>query len=228
MRHITDLICPYNNNFKSKEINMAENVGIIDSLLQELLSDATIGNLASAAGVDKGGVTDVISAAIPTLLTAMAENSTSEEGASSLAKALTQHSSKTKINVPDAVKNADIVDGQKIISHILGGNTNETIDKMSKSTNLDKDKISRILSMVAPIILTFIARGKKTGNKSDSAFDMTDMLSSFVKIAMSSNGKSSAGSSLASTLISSLLTGNSSKGGDATSAIIGSLLNSIL
>ena len=192
---------------------------IIDSLFSELLSDDTIGNLASAAGVQKEGVTDIISAAIPTLLTAMAENSTTEKGAESLAKALSQHSSKTKINVPDAVKNADIIDGQKIIGH------------MAKSTNLDKDKISRVLSMVAPIILTFIARGKKTSKKSDSSLDMTDMLASFVKSAMTSNGKSSAGASIATGIISSLFAsqfgGSQSSGGDATAAIINSLLKNI-
>ena len=204
---------------------------IIDSLFSELLSDDTIGNLASAAGVQKEGVTDIISAAIPTLLTAMAENSTTEKGAESLAKALSQHSSKTKINVPDAVKNADIIDGQKIIGHILGGNTDETIEKMAKSTNLDKDKISRVLSMVAPIILTFIARGKKISKKSDSSLDMTDMLASFVKSAMTSNGKSSAGASIATGIISSLFAsqfgGSQSSGGDATAAIINSLLKNI-
>lgn len=202
---------------------------IIDSLFSELLSEDTIGNLASAAGVQKDGVTDILSAAIPTLLTAMAENASSDKGAESLSKALTQHYSKTKVNVPDAVKNADLIDGQKIISHILGGNTNETIDRMSKSTNLDKEKISKILSMVAPIILTFIAKGKKTSKKSDSALDMTDMLSTFVQSAFASNSKSSAGASLATGIISSLLSGgNQSKGSDATAAIIGSLLKNIL
>jgi len=205
---------------------MATNV--IDSLFSELLSDDTLKNIVEATGVSKEGASEILSTAIPTLISAMAGNAASKEGAVSLSNALAQHASKTKVNVPNAVKTADLVDGQKIIGHILGGDMDDTVDKMSTSTSINKEKVKKILSMVAPIILTFIARGKKTNKKGDTASDMTSLLSSFVTSALADSNKSSSNAALITGLVSSLLgSRNSSQGSDA-SALIGSILKTVL
>lgn len=202
---------------------------IVESLFTEFLSDNTVGNLASASGVSKDNVSEVIATAIPALLGAMAGNVSTEDGAKSLSKALVQHASKTKLNVAEEVKNADQEDGQKIIKNILGSDLSDTVTALAKNVNIDKKDVSKILSMIAPMLLTFIASSKKSSKKTDSATDMSSLLGSLVTTALTGGkSKSASSASVVTSLVSSLLTSKTSSGNKDAADLVGALLKSVL
>lgn len=178
---------------------------IVESLLGEVLKEDTLKNIANAVGIKEENVSDIISAAIPTLMNAMNKNAETEEGAESLAQALEEHASTTKLDVAEEVKNADVEDGEGIIGHILGDNLSSTLKTLSSKIDLDPDKIKKVLAMIAPIMLTFIASAKKKSKKSSSSKDLTQMLSGLVEDAVKSKTKSEKGAEIAGELVSGLL-----------------------
>ncbi len=177
---------------------------IIESLLGEVLSEKTLSNVAEAVGVSSEEVSEVVSAAIPTLISAMSKNASSKEGAESLDKALEEHASNKKLDVAEEVKNADVKDGEGILKHILGDDLSSTVSTLAKSVKIDKDQVTKIAAMVAPILLTFLASGKKKSSKSSESTDLSSLLGSFVASAISGTKKSST-SEVAGELVSGLL-----------------------
>ncbi len=181
---------------------------IIESLLSEVLSEKTLGNVAESVGVSSEQVGEVISAAIPTLIGAMSKNASTKEGAESLDKALEEHASKKKLDVAEEVKNADVKDGEGILKHVLGSDLSSTVSTLAKSVKIDKDQVMKIVAMVAPILLTFLASGKKSSKKEST--DLSGLLGTFVTSAVSGLGK-----------------GNSSAG-DIAGELVGGILKTLI
>ena len=94
-----------------------------DAITKTLLGNAGLSALSQASGASKNDVEEVLSAAVPLLMGQMQKNASTEAGAASLAKALKDHAGKDVSDPAAFLKNADAMDGAKIIKHILGDDT---------------------------------------------------------------------------------------------------------
>ena len=138
------------------------------SSIASLLSGNGISTIAKTVGAEESNVKSAVGAALPALISGMQKNVSTESGASSLAKALSDHSGDSTKNVASFLKNVDLSDGAKIVSHILGGSKTSTTNAIAKQSGLTSSKVSQILSMIAPLLLSLIGK-KNTGGDSSSA-----------------------------------------------------------
>ena len=132
--------------------------------LNSIISVLAAGNNANEIGkqfnVDTNKVTQVITGALPTLIGAMQKNAATESGAASLGKALTSHLGDTSLNL----SSSSLADGGKILSHILGGNSNSVFAALAKQTGTTSSQVSGILSSIAPLLLGLLGKGQKSSN----------------------------------------------------------------
>src|SRR5699024_3401217 len=111
-------------------------------------------------GIDHGTARDAISQALPGLLGGLATNARSESGARSLESALGQHQREVR-NLDDV----DVDDGEKIVGHALGDKKAQVVSAVAGGND---DLVSKLLPLLAPIVMSFLAKRKtNTGGVGD-------------------------------------------------------------
>ena len=141
----------------------------LGELLKSFLAESAIKALAKKTGLKNRDLKKFLPLAVPLLVEMLTKNASSKEGASSLLEALTQHTDSKAVD--KQIADADIVDGAKIIGHILGGGEADDLKALSKRSKLSETAVSGILSSIAPALLTSLSEavfgtGKKTRKKS--------------------------------------------------------------
>lgn len=197
---------------------------IINVLARELMNDSSVKQIAKASGVKAKEAENVIGNAIPLLVQAMSDNAGTKEGAESLYGALGDH--KCDKSAADQLKNADTVDGDKIIGKILGENKQGVTDTLAKQAGITRGNTASILALLAPVLLSLI--GSQTSNNNTSSGGLSSLLSLFTDDDIGQdNGTTSSNSGMGdigtALLMSALMGGNSSSGSGS-----GNLLSSML
>ena len=141
---------------------------LLDSLLGSMTQDDSLSALSGKTGASKDQLTSLLGSALPQLMGGMTTNASTEDGANSLAQALTQHTSTAP--VAQQIAEADEVDGGKIIGHILGQNQSNVISQLSGETGLEGSQVSSVLSNIAPALLS----GISSANSNKPKFDLSD------------------------------------------------------
>lgn len=121
--------------------------------LDSLLTQIPIDQLANALGADPAQVQAAAQQALPALVGGMQANATDPAGARSLAGALNDHATD---DVP-SVGAVDTEDGQKIVQNIFGPSTDNVISTLGGQGG-GSDLMARLLPMLAPIVMSLIAR----------------------------------------------------------------------
>jgi len=87
----------------------------------------------------------------------MRANAQDANGAASLERALARHSDQPRLRTVDEV---DEVDGEKIVGHVFGANTEQVATRLadaSPKAAVTGDLIQKVLPIVAPIVLAWLA-----------------------------------------------------------------------
>jgi hypothetical protein len=132
----------------------------LNSILSVLAATNNANEIGKQFNVESEKVTQVITAALPTLIGAMQKNAATESGASSLSQALNSHLGDNTINL----SNDSLIDGSKILSHILGNNSNNVFSALAKQTNTSSSQVSGILAAIAPLLLGLLGNSQKSAN----------------------------------------------------------------
>ncbi len=128
------------------------------SSLDDLFSKLPIDSIASALGVDPSTAADAVAVVLPTLLGGMAANAEDPAGAASLEKALVRHEADDSDGYD--VNAADIADGDKIVNHIFGSQTDNVVNQLAgatKSSALSSGLFLKLLPLLAPFVMKYIA-----------------------------------------------------------------------
>lgn len=128
---------------------------LLNSILKNMTSEESVSTLAGKSGADSAKIENLIKSSVPSLLGSMKKNASTEDGAKSLLGALSQHTDTAPIG--SQIRNADEVDGSKIIGKILGGGKDDFIRELSTETGLDFTQTSSILSNIAPAIMSSVS-----------------------------------------------------------------------
>lgn len=121
----------------------------------DLLKQIPVADIAKKLGIDEGVAEDAVAQIIPGLVGGMKANA-DEGGEASLTKALAKHS-EDKISSVDDI---DTADGSKIVKNVFGDNTDKVAAKLaggSAKSDVTSDLIEKILPIVAPIVLAWLA-----------------------------------------------------------------------
>lgn len=142
--------------------------GILDLLAQNI-GGAQMGQIAQAIGADQSLTQKAISAALPAILAGMNRNTNTNQGAESLATALDEdHDGSLLDNVAGflggALSGNRSADGGGILGHVLGGQQATVEQGVAAASGLDLAKVSRLLMLLAPLVMAALGRAKRQGN----------------------------------------------------------------
>lgn len=138
-------------------------------LLQGQLDDNLIGQLShQLGGVDQQQTATAAQGVISTLVTALAKNASTQEGAANLSNALDRdHDGSILDNLTGLLsgnmqpQNNKAINGAGIIKHVLGDRQNGAIDMISQMSGLDSSKTGNLMTMLAPVVMGMLGKQKQ-------------------------------------------------------------------
>ena len=170
-------------------------------LLNMLLGSMTCPDSVNAVAKKTGATTDqaskLIASSLPLLLNSMTTNANKTDGAKSLAEALSQHTSTGTI--VQQIEDADEEDGEKIVRHIFGAQSENVIQALQQETALSADQVTRGLTSLAPALLSVLSAAMKLFSQSGAGGEVD--LSSLFGIFGGSQQNASAGMDLLGNLL---------------------------
>ncbi len=133
--------------------------------LMDQLTDVVVGQMAGQAaqktGLSEGLAQQMMPMAMAALMAGLKKNASQPDGAQALANALDRHDGSLLNNV-SALANDDVLaDGQRILSHILGGKQDHTTRALAKAAGIDQGQVAQLLAMAAPAVLASLGRAKR-------------------------------------------------------------------
>ena len=133
----------------------------LNSILGALTAGSAVNDMGKQFNMNSNQVNSVITSALPTLIGAMQKNTSTESGANSLAGALASH-------LGDGINlnSTNLLDGSKILSHILGSNSDSFITALAQKNGVSNSQASGVLSAILPMLLGLIGKGQKSTNTS--------------------------------------------------------------
>ncbi len=191
----------------------------LSKLAGTLLSSDSISGLSSLTGANSNDIKNVLSNALPSLLSGATEQAKNESTAEGFANALAQHAKDDTSNLGSFLGNVDLADGAKIVSHLLGSGKDETVKRAAKAAGVSEEKTSNILSAIAPMLLSLLGKQADEDEDKESGVsglvgslldnvDMGSLLSGFISTDTSSssgNKKEKKGSGILGGILSGLL-----------------------
>lgn len=156
---------------------------ILELLSGQLDSEKLLKQLSGSTGANTDQVQKAIQLGLPALLQSMGRNASTEQGATALAKALDSHKDDKTDDVEDFIKNVNIEDGSKILSHVLGGNKQKVQRNLAKQTGLQDNQVTDIMSQLVPLVLGTLGKQKASKNVGSSGLEgmLTGILGSQMK-----------------------------------------------
>ena len=134
--------------------------------LDGLIEMIPIDDVARRLGVSEKEARSAVNAALPAIVAGLSANASSADGAASLEKALAKHTTKST-----RVDDVDEEDGKKIVSHVFGSKKEAVEEAAAGKADVTKDIIAKILPIVAPIVLAWLAQKFLGGDKAESKAD---------------------------------------------------------
>jgi hypothetical protein len=134
--------------------------------LDKLFSQIPMGELAAKLKLKEDVALAGVATGLPALLQGLSANVQDAAGAASLLKALeTKDPSLVKGKID--LDSIDVKDGKKIVKNIYGKATPKVAARLSDAAGISGGAIKKILPLLAPIVLAFLA-SKVLGGKSKS------------------------------------------------------------
>lgn len=131
--------------------------------LDGLIELIPIDQIATKLGIDEKQAKAAVKTALPAIVAGLSANASSADGAASLEKALGKHTTKsTKLD------DVDEEDGKKIVSHVFGSKKEAVEEAAAGKADVTKEIIAKILPIVAPIVLAWLAQKFLGGDKTES------------------------------------------------------------
>ena len=150
-------------------------MNLLGVLLKAFLSEAALKALAKKTGLGSKQLKKLLPLAVPLLIKMLTKNASEKDGALSLLGALTQHTSKKRVE--EQIEEADAEDGDKIIGHILGKEKEQSLLSLSNQSGLSQQQVSGVLSGIAPVLLSGLSMAASGGSSHGAGkVDLSDGL----------------------------------------------------
>jgi len=133
---------------------------LLNQLMGQLGGDR-LGQVAGDIGADSGATQKAISSALPALLGALSNNASKPEGAAALRTALDDHDGSVLDDPSDLLTGGG--SGEGILSHVLGAKRSGVEQAVSDSSGLDLGSVTKLLPMLAPMLMGALGKKSKEG-----------------------------------------------------------------
>ena len=194
--------------------------------LDDLFNQIPVADIASKLGADQGEVSQAIQTLVPTLLGTLAENVQADDiDSTQLESAVVAEGQSDLLDGGVNVDQIDESQGNQLVASLFGGNdTNPVASALAGGGAPGGDLISRLLPMLAPIVLAYVGKQfaqKNSGGAPAQAAPgggIGDVLGSILGGAGGGGGNNALGSILGSVL----------GGGGGNNNPLGSILGGLL
>ena len=145
----------------------------LQDLLGQQQGNEALQEISNNVGAEPSAVSSAIQAALPTILGALENNTSTPEGAESLNGALERdHDGSILDNLgglggmifggqeQDAPPSKQ-ADAGGILGHILGANQGPVVQQASEQSGLGAGQVAQVLMMLAPIVMGYLGRQKQ-------------------------------------------------------------------
>ena len=141
-------------------------VGDTSNLLGSLMSQlggGGVDQIARSVGVSDGDVTNVLAGALPAMMAGLTRNAASSGGASALLGALDRdHDGSVLDDVMGFLGGGGNTSaGAGILGHVFGGRQTNVEQAVSQSSGVDMGSVTKIMAMVAPLIMGSLGKAKR-------------------------------------------------------------------
>jgi hypothetical protein len=136
--------------------------------IDDLMAQIPIGQLAGQLGVSEAEARDAVRTALPALVGGMQANAQDPAGAASLQRAIGQHDGSLLDGGID-FDQVDTADGEKIVHNIFGDNEGAVVNQLGGLGGLGGGLISKLLPMLAPLLMNFLGASFGGGGGDSSA-----------------------------------------------------------
>ncbi|HTK51921.1 MAG TPA: DUF937 domain-containing protein [Gemmatimonadaceae bacterium] len=145
-------------------------MGILDTIGQQLGGD-TLKQISQKLGTDEGTAAKAVSVALPLMIAGLSRNASTPDGSAALDQALTSdHSDSPVLNAPQqAVADPNAFNAGGILSHIFGQHQTPVQQGVAKASGIDLQSASKVLMILAPIVMASLARARNAQGANASA-----------------------------------------------------------
>lgn len=161
-------------------------MSLLETLTSQIAGSALEG-LSKQLGADQNTTMSAVTAALPMIVGAMAKNTSSEDGAASLANALEKdHDGGILDNLTDFLGSSDNGAGGAILGHVFGNKRSGVEAGLSQMTGLNTGQAGSLLENLAPLVMGQLGRQKKSGGLGVN--DLAGLLAGESQAAKASSG----------------------------------------
>ncbi len=138
-----------------------------DSILDMLsgqLGGQALEMITSQLGANRSQVEKAVPAALGSLMTGLARNTQSSNGAGALAAALSKdHDGSIFDNLSGVLKAPEQGSGAGILGHVFGPKQGAVQSALGQSTGLDAGSMGKLLTMLAPLVMGALGKKQRQG-----------------------------------------------------------------
>lgn len=144
---------------------------------------AALSQMAKSIGGDEQSTQSALGSALPILVSALAKNASTPEGAQNLDNALSKdHDGGILSDLSGFLGGGGNQSmGAGILSHVLGAKTNNVEKYVAEDSGLSSSAVSSLMKMAAPVVMGYLAQQKQQSGGDSS------MVSGLLSSALSSN-----------------------------------------
>ena len=134
----------------------------IIELLMDQLGGENLERISRQVGSRKRQTAKAMPEMLGLLTEALARNSSQQDGAQALSNALAKdHDGSILDNLPDFINHFHDGPGDGVLRHVLGEKRNAVEERMSQKSRMDPGSITKLLTMLAPIVLGYLGRSQR-------------------------------------------------------------------
>ncbi len=128
-----------------------------------LFNQNEISALSQQTGIDENKTSDVIQQVIPTLISGV-QNNLSSNGVSGFLSALDRdHDGSVLDDIAGFFQNGGNTQGEGILKHLLGDQKGTVENALAQNNGISAGSIAKLLPLIAPVIMGFLGKQKKEG-----------------------------------------------------------------
>jgi hypothetical protein len=137
---------------------------LIETIFQQIGGN-NVKEIGRKVGTDERSTGNLISAALPLLVGALARNSSGEEGADALSRALSNdHDGSILDNLSDFLGRSEPEAGDGILRHVLGDRRKTVETGLSRSSGADIQSVGKVMALLAPIVMGALGKTQRENN----------------------------------------------------------------
>lgn len=182
----------------------------ITDLVTGGIGSKAISAIAKTLNIDESKAKWIVAAAVPLMIAALNYNSKKDKAQEeSIDQALqNKHNGGILDSLSDFLGQGPSEDGDKIVHHMFGNNTDMVKNSISSKTGISSAQIGTVLATLAPIVMGYLGKQKQTQS---SGGGLGDILGGLI----GGGSNSSTGGGLLGSVLGSFLGGSSSKAQDS-------------